>query len=34
NRPEPLALAGMGAIIAGLALVFRASAARAQPERA
>ncbi|AOJ26427.1 DMT family transporter [Burkholderia seminalis] len=34
NRPEPLALAGMGAIVAGLALVFRASAARAQPERA
>ncbi|MBZ5793205.1 DMT family transporter [Burkholderia contaminans] len=34
NRPEPLALAGMGAIIAGLALVFRASATRAQPERA
>ncbi|WP_175877710.1 DMT family transporter [Burkholderia sp. BCC0097] len=34
NRPEPLALAGMGAIIAGLALVFRASAARPQPDRA
>ncbi|HFT8010680.1 TPA: DMT family transporter [Burkholderia cenocepacia] len=34
NRPEPLALAGMGAIIAGLALVFRAPAARPQPDRA
>ena len=34
NRPEPLALAGMGAIIAGLALVFRAPAARVQPDRA
>ncbi len=34
NRPEPLALAGMGAIIAGLALVFRAPAVRAQPDRA
>ncbi|MGU7769762.1 DMT family transporter [Burkholderia sp. MR1-5-21] len=28
NRPEPLALAGMGAIVAGLALVFRAPAGR------
>ncbi|RQQ30909.1 DMT family transporter [Burkholderia stagnalis] len=28
NRPEPLALAGMGAIVAGLVLVFRAPAAR------
>ncbi|KVH61289.1 multidrug DMT transporter permease [Burkholderia sp. MSMB1072] len=34
NRPEPLALAGMSAIVAGLALVFRAPAARSQPERA
>lgn len=34
NRPEPLALAGMGAIIAGLALVFRAPAARVRPDRA
>ncbi|WP_175871679.1 DMT family transporter [Burkholderia sp. BCC0397] len=34
NRPEPLALAGMGAIIAGLALVFRAPAGRPQPDRA
>ncbi|AOI80235.1 DMT family transporter [Burkholderia sp. NRF60-BP8] len=34
NRPEPLALAGMGAIVAGLALVFRAPAGRPQPERA
>ncbi|HEF5873428.1 TPA: DMT family transporter [Burkholderia cenocepacia] len=34
NRPEPLALAGMGAIVAGLALVFRAPAARPQPDRA
>ncbi|AXK66871.1 DMT family transporter [Burkholderia sp. IDO3] len=34
NRPEPLALAGMGAIVAGLALVFRTPAARAQPDRA
>ncbi|AOI84232.1 DMT family transporter [Burkholderia cepacia] len=34
NRPEPLALAGMGAIIAGLALVFRAPATRVQPDRA
>ncbi|WP_310731347.1 DMT family transporter, partial [Burkholderia pseudomultivorans] len=34
NRPEPLALAGMGAIVAGLALVFRAPAARARTERA
>ena len=32
NRPEPLALAGMGAIIAG-SLVFRAPAARVQPDR-
>ncbi|KWC19487.1 DMT family transporter [Burkholderia ubonensis] len=29
NRPEPLALAGMGAIIAGLVLVFRSPARRA-----
>ncbi|KAB0649779.1 DMT family transporter [Burkholderia diffusa] len=34
NRPEPLALAGMGAIVAGLALVFRTPAARARPDRA
>ncbi|WP_334047323.1 DMT family transporter [Burkholderia cepacia] len=34
NRPEPLALAGMGAIIAGLALVFRAPAGRVRPDRA
>lgn len=34
NRPEPLALAGMGAIIAGLALVFRAPAGRPQPDGA
>jgi drug/metabolite transporter (DMT)-like permease len=34
NRPAPLALAGMGAIVAGLALVFRTPADRAQPERA
>ncbi|KVD46277.1 multidrug DMT transporter permease [Burkholderia sp. ABCPW 11] len=34
NRPEPLALAGMSAIVAGLALVFRAPAARSQSERA
>ncbi|KGC09096.1 MULTISPECIES: DMT family transporter [Burkholderia] len=34
NRPEPLALAGMGAIVAGLALVFRTPAGRPHPERA
>ncbi|MBM2768524.1 DMT family transporter [Burkholderia anthina] len=34
NRPEPLALAGMGAIVAGLALVFRTPAVRTQPDRA
>ncbi|MCA8036351.1 DMT family transporter [Burkholderia arboris] len=34
NRPEPLALAGMGAIIAGLALVFRGPAGRPQSDRA
>jgi hypothetical protein len=34
NRPAPLALADMGAIVAGLALVFRTPADRAQPERA
>lgn len=34
NRPEPLALAGMGAIVAGLALVFRTPAVRARPDRA
>jgi len=34
NRPEPLALAGMGAIVAGLVLVFRTPAVRAQPDRA
>lgn len=33
NRPEPLALAGMGAIVGGLALVFRTPVARAQPDR-
>ncbi|WP_175725398.1 DMT family transporter [Burkholderia ambifaria] len=34
NRPAPLALAGMGAIVAGLVLVFRTPAVRAQPDRA
>ncbi|WP_063550662.1 DMT family transporter [Burkholderia territorii] len=34
NRPEPLALVGMGAIVAGLALVFRTPAVRARADRA
>ncbi|KWE38037.1 DMT family transporter [Burkholderia territorii] len=34
NRPEPLALIGMGAIVAGLALVFRTPAVRARADRA
>lgn len=34
NRPEPLALAGMGAIVAGLALVFRTPAVRTRADRA
>ncbi|KVV58422.1 multidrug DMT transporter permease [Burkholderia territorii] len=34
NRPEPLALVGMGAIVAGLALVFRTPAARARADPA
>ncbi|CAB5308566.1 putative DMT superfamily transporter inner membrane protein [Burkholderia multivorans] len=34
NRPAPLALVGMAAIIAGLALVFRTPATRAQSGRA
>ncbi|KWA37987.1 multidrug DMT transporter permease [Burkholderia multivorans] len=34
NRPAPLALVGMAAIVAGLALVFRTPAARVQSARA
>ncbi|PRE72080.1 DMT family transporter [Burkholderia multivorans] len=34
NRPAPLALVGMAAIVAGLALVFRTPAARVQSGRA
>ncbi|PRF77069.1 EamA family transporter [Burkholderia multivorans] len=34
NRPTPLALVGMAAIVAGLALVFRTPATRAQSGRA
>ncbi|EMH2964079.1 DMT family transporter [Burkholderia multivorans] len=34
NRPAPLALVGMAAIVAGLALVFRTPATRAQSGRA
>ncbi|KWO69131.1 DMT family transporter [Burkholderia territorii] len=34
NRPEPLALVGMGAIVAGLALVFRTPAVHARADRA
>ncbi|PRE40773.1 DMT family transporter [Burkholderia multivorans] len=34
NRPAPLALVGMAAIVAGLALVFRTPAARVQTGRA